>query len=402
MPWKTITLAQGRWLLVKELLRARESVRQLCRGLGISRKTAYKWKARFVESGRRGLRDRSRRPHRSPCRTAAWWVRCIREQRRRRRRWGGKKIWARLRSLYPGEPVPAVRTITRWIGRLGLAKVRRRCAPKGPVVRRWGLSPARRPNQVWTVDFKGWWHTQDGQRVEPLTVRDLCSRYVLGVRVLPDQQWWRVRHVFIGLFRQYGLPRVIRADNGGPFGSVGPAGLSRLSAWWVALGIGVEFIRPGHPEENGAHEQMHRELKAEAARPPSSTGRAQQRRLDRWRKHYNQERPHEALGQQTPGQRYVCSARPYCVPLRPWKYPPGWETRRVRSNGQIRWQGRLRFVGEAFVGHAIGLKAKAPGIWKVCFQGSVLGQLHAGDAGGLRPAVYLRRYPVRRHKERKV
>ncbi len=195
----------------------------------------------------------------------------IKAMRGRHRRWGGKKIRARLRELHPGQRVPAVRTMTRWLGCWNVGKERRRRSPKGPVIQRRKLTIAKRVNAVWTVDFKGWWCTADGSRVEPLTVQDLFSRYLLGIRVLPDQKWWRVKRVFIGLFRRYGMPQIIRVDNGGPFGSTGPAGLSRLSAWWASLGIEVEFIRPAHPQDNGAHEQMHRELKAEAARPVSST-----------------------------------------------------------------------------------------------------------------------------------
>lgn len=388
MPWKIISLAQGRWRLVKELLKAQETVQELSRFFGVSRKTAYKWKRRFIDGGRRNLRDRHRQPHHSPTRTSALWCQRIKAMRRRHRRWGGKKIRARLRELHPGLRVPAVRTITRWLGRWNIRKERRRRPPKGPLMQRRKLTMARRSNVVWTVDFKGWWRTADGSRVEPLTVRDLFSRYVLAIRVLPDQQWWRVQRVFIRLFRRYGMPQIIRVDNGGPFGSTGPAGLSRLSVWWVNLGIRVEFIRPARPQDNGAHEQMHRELKAEAARPVSSTARAQQRRLERWRHYYNLERPHEALNQKTPGRKYQRSSRQYKIAIARAKYAPGWAVRRVRSNGQIRWEGRLRFVGEAFVGYRVGLKNKSKGVWQIYFRQILLGELRALDRCGLRPAVY--------------
>src|SRR6185436_5218947 len=207
---------------------------------------------------------------------------------------------------------------------------------------------------VWTVDFKGWFRTQDGGRVEPLTVRDLFSRYLLTIRLLPDQRWEPVQRIFLRLFRQYGYPSVIRMDNGQPFGSSGALGLSRLSAWWTALGIRVEFIAPGHPEQNGGHEQMHRVLKAETTRPASRHPRAQQRRTDRWVWAYNQIRPHEALGQKLPAQLY--RGRPTRTRQVALKYPAGWDVRRVRSNGQIKWRGRKRFIGEAFVGYPIGLK----------------------------------------------
>jgi hypothetical protein len=239
------------------------------------------------------------------------------------------------------------------------------------------------------VDFKGWFRTQDGRRVEPLTVRDLFSRYLLIIRLLRDQSWKRVRRVFIRLFRQYGYPEVIRVDNG-PFGSSGPVGLSRLSAWWTALGIRVEFIAPGHPEQNGAHEQMHRILKAEATRPPSRNLRAQQRRINRWVKVYNQIRPHEALKQRPPSELYRVRQRTK-LPM-PLKYTRSLKVRRVRSNGQIKWQGRKRFIGEAFVGYPIGLRRVNEQMWEVYFSGLLIGQLREADPGGMRPAIRCRHF----------
>ena len=192
---------------------------------------------------------------------------------------------------------------------------------------------------------------------------------------------------------KWGLPKIIRVDNGGPFASVGAAGLSRLSAWWTVLGIGVEFIAPGHPEQNGAHEQMHGVLKAETTRPVSTTKRAQQRRMNRWLGIYNQQRPHEALGQRTPAERYRRSGREYRQAKQP-VYPAYWETRRVRSNGQIRWQGRLRFAGEAFVGWRLGLKPLQGGNREVYLGSVLVGELRASDAGGLRPTAYVRQRPT--------
>jgi len=220
-------------------------------------------------------------------------------------------------------------------------------------------------------------------------VRDLFSRYLLAVRVLPDQSWRPVRRVFMRLFGQYGYPSIIRVDNGSPFGSSGPAGLSRLSAWWTALGIGVEFIAPGHPEQNGAHEQMHRVLKAETTRPPSNHPQAQQRRIDRWVKTYNEVRPHEALGQSPPAAVY--RRRPGLVREVALSYPKGWAIRQVRSNGQIKWQGRKRFIGEAFVGYPVGLRRWRAEKWRVYFAGRLIGELWQSDGGGMRPAKYMRR-----------
>ena len=380
--------------MVKLLLCAQQSVAELSRVFKVSRKTAYKWKARFLEKGVRGLADQSRRPAASPNQLNNDWVQRIRQLRRRHRRWGAKKICSVLRRQQPRRPVPALRTVTRWLQRLRLSRPRRRRPVRGPVVVLSKLTRAQKPNEVWTVDFKGWWRTTDGQRVDPLTVRDLFSRYLLAVRLLPDQQWWRVQAVFRRLFREYGLPRVIRVDNGGPFASAGKGSLSRLSAWWTVLGIRVEFTRPAHPQDNGAHEQMHRVLKAETTRPPSRNPRAQQRRLDRWRRIYNEERPHEGLRQQTPAQHYRRGRSYRAKGVPKVTYPAGWQQRGVRSNGQIRWQGRLRFVGEAVVGCKVGLHELCLGKWSVYLAGILLGELHASDAGALRPAAYVRQHPT--------
>jgi putative transposase len=293
-----------------------------------------------------------------------------------------------LAKEYKGQRIPTARTVGRWLKRMKLSRRGRRRSRRGPRVSLGKLTGARRSNQVWTVDFKGWFCTQDGQRVEPLTVRDLHSRYLLGIRLLDAQRWEPVRRVFLRLFGRYGYPRVIRVDNGSPFGSAGPAGLSRLSAWWTALGICVEFIAPGHPEQNGAHEQMHRVMKSETTRPPSSNRRAQQRRTDRWVRVYNQIRPHEALQQQAPAAVYRPQAQRRRREI--LKYPRSWALRRVRTNGEIKWRGRKRFVGEAFVGYPVGLK---PGREQreVYFGRLLIGELWEHDEGGMRPAKYARR-----------
>src|SRR6266478_1515470 len=295
MSWKEISCLAKRLQFVKLALKAQRSMSRLCQVFGISRKTGYQWTARFEREGCRGLRGRSSRPKRSPGQTSAVWVKRIRRIRRRHRSWGSRKLAARLRRVYGREGSPAPRTIGDWLKRMKLNRSSRRRSRRGPELRRNGLTPAARSNHVWTVDFKGWFRTVDGRRVEPLTVRDLFSRYLLAVWLLSDQSWKPVRRIFVRLFREHGYPEIIRVDNGQPFGSTGALGLSRLSAWWTALGIRVQFIAPGHPEQNGAHEQMHRVLKAETTRPPSRSLRAQQRRLNRWVRVYNEIRPHQAL-----------------------------------------------------------------------------------------------------------
>jgi transposase InsO family protein len=254
------------------------------------------------------------------------------------------------------------------------------------------LTPARRPNDVWTVDFKGWFRTGDGTRIEPLIVRDLASRFVLAVVLFRRQNLLECRQVFERLFRQYGLPRVIRADNGSPFGATGALGLTRLSAWWVKLGIRVEFIEPGHPEQNGAHEQLNRVYQEEMTQPPAKTFAGQGRRSERWREYYNQQRPHEGLGMRVPAWKYRKSRRRFPRRLKPWRYGRGWESRLVKGKGMIHFQGRSRFVGEAFERERVGLKPGRPGVWEVYFGPLQIGELWDRDkTAGIRATWYWNR-----------
>lgn len=385
MPWKIFSAVGERWRFVQAALKQIKPFTVLCRSFGISRECGYKWRRLFLQDGRAGLHNRSRRPRHSPSRMPLRWQQVVRRLRRRFPHWGAKKIHARLRRQYPRACWPAVRTITKWLPRLCPMRRRHRHSRRGP---RLALPPLTQPttaNDVWTVDFKGFFRTTDGTRCDPLTVRDLFSRFLLAVCILPHQRFAPVRRVFIRLFRRFGLPKVIRVDNGSPFGSTGAWGLSALSVWWMTLGIAVEFIRPGHPEDNGAHEQMHRELKRDTARPPAADPTAQQRRSRRWRRYYNTERPHEALAGRYPADLYRRSRRPYRGP-QPICYPRGWVVRQVRHNGQIKWQGRLRSIGEAFVGQSVALRRQVAGIYEVHFQNLLLGTLHDRDAGGIRPS----------------
>lgn len=389
MSLKKMSLLARRLQFVKLVLKARQSMSQLCRLFGFSRKSGYKWKARFESEGRRGLRDHSSCPKRSPRQLSAEWLKRIRGLRRRHRTWGSRKLAARLRKEYPRQKAPAARTIGKWLKRLKLNRPGRRRSWRGPHLSRRKLTIATRSNHVWTVDFKGWFRTQDGQRVEPLTVRDLFSRYLLSVRLFRNQSWRSVRRVFLRLFRKQGYPRVIRMDNGSPFGTTGPAGLSRLSAWWTTLGIRVEFITPGQPGQNGAHEQMHRILKDETTRPVSTHLRAQQRRTDRWVKIYNGIRPHQGLDQQAPEEIYRRKRSPERTVV--LNYSKDLVVRRVRSNGQIKWRGRKRFVGEAFIGYPVGLKRVSKDESLLYFGDLLIGQLLESDPGGIRPSRYRRR-----------
>ena len=392
MPWKIVSLVRARQQLVELVLARRQTLQTLCRRFGVSRKTAYKWLARFRHRGVTGLRDQPRRPHRSPQQLAAHWRKAILDWRRRRPHWGAKKIRQRLRQTFRRRRLPCVRSIQRCLQRAGRVRPRRHRARKGPFLPVPGLTHPRRPNQVWTVDFKGWFRTADGQRQEPLTVRDLFSRYGLCLRLLPNQDDPGARRIFQRLFRQRGLPRIIRVDNGSPFAGTGALGLSRLSVWWLRLGIRVEFIRRARPGDNAGHEQFHGCYQREVVAAGGPHRARLQRRSDRWLADYNQDRPHEALGQRTPAEVYRPSRRPYPQVLPPLVYPKVWAVRRVRNRGHIKWQGRLRFVGRAFVGQGLGLKLAGDQYWEVYLGKQLIGHLHAKDAGGLRPAHWQRQW----------
>lgn len=385
MPWKTRSLWEARRRFVQAALRGVRSIAALCRQAGISRKTGFKWLRRFGTEGGPGLRDRSRRPNRSPTRTPARWLNAVRQVRRKHPTWGGKKIYAWLRRQHPRARLLKPRTITDWLQRWRLVRRRRRTARRGPSCLNPALTVPQRPNHVWTVDFKGWFRTGDGQRVEPLTVRDLFSRYLLGIRLL-DQRHQRVRRYFQRLLARYGPPEVIRVDHGSPFAGDGALELSRLSAWWLQLGIRVEFTGRGRPQDNGAHEQMHRVYQAEVAHRPAPTPAAQQRRTDRWIRYYNWQRPHEALGQRVPAELYRPSRRRYRPGRRPVRYPRAWHTARVTAKGYVRWRGRLRVIGRAFGGQRVGFKPVSAGVHEVHFASHLIGLLVATDRGGMRPA----------------
>ena len=391
MPWKNSSIVKERERFVILALKAKQPFARLCREFGISRQAGYKWQERFLEKGRRGLRDRRRGPLKAPQPRAEYWRAKALGLRRRHRHWGGRKIRVKLAEKYGRRELPAVRTLERWFKKAGLSKSRPRRAPRGPSVPHPGLTCPRRRHQVWTVDFKGWYRTADGQRQEPLTIRELWTRYVLAIRLLPDQSDPEVRAAMSRVFRAHGLPQAIRVDNGSPFSGLGaPLGLSRLSAWWTRLGIRVEFTRRARPGDNAGHEQMHGLYAREVAAHPGAHRRSEQRRAERWRRHYNEQRPHAALGQRPPAAFYAPSARRYEPKLADCIYPKSFQVRRVRPYGDIKWQGRSRWIGRAFAREKVGLKALGTGPWAVYLGRLLIGHLHAEDTTGMRPAVWQR------------
>lgn len=406
MPHPRQAAADHRRQFIQAVLARTETFTALCRRFQYSRRVGYEWLKRFEREGWAGLADRP--PGRQPARGEPSWQR-FRAQLllwRKTHGWGPKKLWRELRARHPRVRLPSERTIARLLraaGCLGARKVRSR---PGPVVPRPPRRGARRCHDVWTMDFKGYFHTGDGSRCDPLTVRDLHSRAVLLIEHVPRQSERGTHAAVLRCFRQHGLPGAIRIDNGPPFGSRGPRGLSQLSVWWWRLGMAVEFIRPGCPQDNGAHEQMHRVLKRATATPPAATLRAQAARFARFTRHYNHERWHEGLGQRTPASCYRPNPRRYRPPAA-LVYDPTWATRRVMIGGRILWQGRVRVIGRAFQREWIGLKPKPqagaktapPRVVEVYLGTLLLGELHADDPGGIRAVRWPKPVPPARRKK---
>jgi transposase InsO family protein len=331
-----------------------DNFRALCAEYGISAKTGYKWRERFLQNGLAGMAEQSRRPRRHADQLAEAVICEMVRLKLAHRHWGPRKI----RELYlrrHGEAA-SESSFKRVLERAGMTEPRRR------------RQRAQACNEVWTVDFKGWWYDRQGARCEPLTVRDEHSRYVLELRRVEDARTNTVRVCFEQLFERYGLPGAIRSDNGTPFAHVrGLLGLSRLSAWWVALGIDLERGRPGHPQDNGGHERLHRDIRTELQ--PSTT---EQAALDLWRQEFNCERPHEALGMKCPAQVYENSRRPYTGSPEDLDYP-GLNSRRVTRQGTIGWAGATHFISSSLGGWSVGLKAVSQGRLEVWFGRLLLG-----------------------------
>lgn len=377
MPWSETTKMRERVQFIGDLERELFSMSELCQRYGISRVTGYKWSERYQAQGLDGLKDRSRAPISRPYQTRADLVELLAEARRRHPSWGPKKLISWL-SRRHDRAWPAVSTAGEILKRLGLVKDRRRrprvAHPGRPVT-----DPIR-PNQLWTADYKGQFRTRDARYCYPLTVADLYSRYLLGCRALTSTKTLGTRSAFQRLFREYGLPEAIRTDNGNPFSSASAIGrISRLSVWWIRLGIRPELTQPSHPEQNGSHERMHRTLKAETTRPPSANRAAQQRTFERFRHEYNHERPHEHLDQKSPSHLYTPSPRPYPDRLPEPQYPGHFEIRRVSRNGGIRWKKGWVNVSHALLEENVGLEEVDDGVWSLSFGPLLLGRFHEDE-----------------------
>jgi transposase InsO family protein len=357
---------------IADLLRDEWTMTELAARYGISRKTAYKWADRYTTDPEHGLAERSRAPHAHGRAMAAEIRQAVLALRRAHPRWGPKKLRAILQEREPQIVWPAASTLGDLLQREGLSAPRGRRRYAVPLTQ--PLAAAVAPNDVWSADFKGWFRTRDGTRCDPLTVADACSRFVLCCRITRPNEHG-VRPWFERTFREYGLPRALRTDNGPPFATIGAAQLSHLAVWWLKLGIQLDRIDPGHPEQNGRHERFHLTLQEETTTPPAATAPQQQRRFDRMRQEFNAERPHEALGQRPPARVYVPSPRRYPTRLEdPW-YDATHQVRRVKRMGQIKWRGDVVFVSEAVRGELVGLAETERGDWTVRFMHVELGRI---------------------------
>lgn len=372
MPWKETCPMRERVILVSDYLEGRASMSALCKHYGVSRRVAYKWVSRFEAEGVEGLKDRSRAPRHRPHRISPEIVELLVQAKKAHPCWGPKKLVVWLATKHPEKKFPAPSTAGDWLKRFGLVESRKRRMRIPRFTE--PFAHVENPNDLWCIDCKGQFKTRDEEYCYPLTITDAHSRVLLECQGLHETRDRDVHPRFEEVFAIYGLPRAIRSDNGPPFVSKSAGGMSRLSIWWLKLGITHERIDPGHPEQNGRHERMHLTLKLETTRPPGKNLSDQQKLFDEFRSEFNTERPHEALGMEPPIQHYEPSTRALPSQLPEVEYPDDYRVRKVNPAGRIRWPGRhFILVGQPFVGESIGCKQIEDHIWEIYFLEVLLG-----------------------------
>lgn len=394
MPWKETSAVDQRTEFISMYLSHEWSLAALCRQFNISRPTGYKWISRYLEYGRRGLVDQSRRPHRHPQAIDEAIEELIVHSRTAHPNWGPRKLLAWLERTLPGHTWPSASTIGEVIQRHGLSAPRRRSRKSPPYEQPFVGCHA--PNRVWSADFKGWFRTGDGTRCDPLTISDNHSRYLLRCQAVRHSDHESVQPVFAAAFREFGLPEAIRTDNGAPFATTTVGGLSRLSIWWLKLGIRAERIEPGKPQQNGRHERMHRTLKRETASPPKSTWRKQQAAFDVFREEYNHDRPHESLDNATPAQHYQSSPRPYPLIIPEPVYAEDMVIRWVKSQGDISWKNTHVYLSHTLAGEPVGLRQVDDDRWDIYFGPIKLAVLDSYN----RRLIHLPRHKKRRQSSK--
>lgn len=382
MPWKETSAMDQRIQFIADWLSDNYGKSELCRIYEISRPTGDKWIRRYEQRGLQGLEELGRAPHCHPNQTPEELRRLIVQTKLQRQKWGPKKVLDWLRQKRPELKWPADSTGGEILKRAGLVQARQRRRRVPPYSEPFGECDA--PNQSWSADFKGDFMLGNGRRCYPLTISDNFSRYLLLCRALERPRHEVVQPWFEWVFRQFGLPEVIRTDNGVPFASLALGGLSQLSKWWIKLGIKPERIQPGKPDQNGRHERMHRTLKQGVA--PQSDLQEQQRQYDPFVEEYNWERSHEALERKTPGSVHCTSPRCYPAKLPEVQYEAGVTVRRVRHNGEIKWRGELLYLSEVLAKEPVGLKPIADGKWQLRYSFHLLGILDERTKS-IRPAA---------------
>lgn len=377
MPWRATDAQKEKLRFVVKVEEGMYGFGELCKRFGISRQTGYDLLSRWRAEGPDGLKPRSRAPKRSPQRMDATVEQLLLETRRAHPLWGPRKIRAYILARQPDLVLPATSTVGDLYKRGGLVEPRRR-------QRRWrhpGRTrvEVREPNDVWTADYKGEFRTRDGKRCYPLTIADAKTRYLLACQGLESTAAELAQAVFEQVFREYGLPRVIRTDNGSPFATKAIAGLSQLNVWWTKLGIAQDRIAKGRPQENGSHERMHRTLKAHTVWPPARDAQEQQERFDVFDFEFNEERPHESLDDRTPASLYTSSPRPMPETLPAPEYGGHCVIRRLRGNGILYFKNHQYFLSELLIGEDVALEEIADGAWSIYFYDVLLGRLDERD-----------------------
>jgi len=382
MGWQESSVMDERMRFISDCLAEEEPMNRLCHRYGISRKTGYKWLSRYRDEGAGGLLDRARAPLVHGRATAPVIVDHLLAEKERHPSWGPKKVVASLRRKNGEVAWPSPSTAAEILKRHGLVQPRGRARWRG-----FGtgpFQPVQQANSVWSVDHKGWFRLGDGQRCEPLTVMDSKSRYFLKLEVCGSTGELEAWPVFERAFEDYGLPERIRSDNGPPFASVGVCALTPLSVRFLKLGIGLERIDPGHPQQNGIHERIHLTL-LPLAQAPAADRLAQQKAFDAFRQSYNEERPHEALDMDTPSQHYRPSERRMPKLLPEPEYPPEAALRRVRPNGAVKWEGREIYVSATLVGEDVAIEESESGEWTMRFFAHPIGIIDTRHDRLLRP-----------------
>jgi len=346
------------------------SVTDLSQKYGVSRPTIYKWLKRYKHWGIEGLKEQSRTPKKCPNRTSKKILELMIQEKLKNRKRGPRKVRAQLKRKHPELDLPAVNTIGYWLKKEGLVERRKKRLYVPPYTQPFGECDA--PNDIWSIDYKGQFHMENGHICYPLTLSDNFSRFLLGCQALEGPRYVPTRHCLELIFREYGLPRAIHCDNGTPFAGRSVGGLSRLMIWWILLGIIPERIGKGCPQENGRHERMHRTLKSDVLNP---IAREQQKAFDIFRHDYNNDRPHESLNDQVPSDYYKKSNRPYVERPHPPDYGNDYLVRHVHHSGEIKFMGRKFYLTELLAGQPVGLREIADGLWQLLFSFYALGSI---------------------------